>query len=87
MDKAEEERRVLLVLTDGMADDMQLCSDVTAVLMRRGIEVVVIGIRDDSAEAWAPVHKTITDLSDLPAALLSTIDPRANRKRGRRMAA
>jgi len=87
MDKADEERRILLVLTDGMADDMQLCADVTAVLIRRGIEVVVIGIQDDSAEAWAPVHRTIHNLGQLPAALLATIDPRAAKKRRLRLAA
>jgi hypothetical protein len=87
MDNADEERRVLLVLTDGMADDMQLCADVTAVLRRRGIEVVVIGIQDDSAESWAPVHRTIRNLNELPAALLATIDPRAAKKGKRKMAA
>lgn len=87
MDKATEKRRILLVLTDGDADNMQLCSDVTNVLIRRGIEVVVIGIQNDSAEGWAPVHRTIHHLSDLPAALLATIDPRAGKRRGRRFAA
>jgi hypothetical protein len=87
MDRADEERRILLVLTDGMADDMQLCADVTTVLMRRGIEVVVIGIQDDSAEAWAPVHRTIHNLGQLPSALLATIDPRAAKRRRLRLAA
>ena len=87
MDKAKEKRRILLVLTDGDADNAQLCADVTNVLIRRGIEVVVIGIQNDSAEGWAPVHRTIHNLSDLPAALLATIDPRAGKRRGRKLAA
>jgi hypothetical protein len=87
MDKATEKRRILLVLTDGDADNAQLCADVTNVLIRRGIEVVVIGIQNDSAEGWAPVHRTIHNLSDLPAALLATIDPRAGKRRGRKLAA
>ncbi len=86
MDEAEEERRILLVLTDGEADDVALCSDVVRVLGRRGIEVVVIGIKNDSGEAWAPVHRTIDDVGQIPAALLDTIDPRAQKK-ARRMAA
>lgn len=85
IENSPENRKILLVLTDGRADDMDLAREVSALLERRGIEVVVIGIGNDSVREWAPVSHVISDIRELPQALLSTIDPRAARKR--RMAA
>lgn len=85
IENSPEDRKILLVLTDGRADDMDLAAEVAALLVRRGIEVVVIGIGNDSVREWAPVSHVINDIRELPQALLSTIDPRAAKKR--RMAA
>lgn len=80
MDYDIHDRRILLVLTDGDADNMPLCKATAEILQRRGIEVVAIGIRQDSVEHWAPVSHVIQDISELPAALLATIDPRKVRR-------
>lgn len=81
LENATEDRKVLLVLTDGQADNMDLCRDVSEFYIRRGIEVVAIGIQNSSVERWAPVSHVINDIKELPKALLSTIDPRARRNR------
>lgn len=86
MDKAEQTRRIMVVLTDGGADDMDLCAEVSNLLISRGIEVVAIGIQSDTVREWAPVSHVIQDISGLPQALLSTIDPR-KAKQQRRAAA
>lgn len=86
MDESDEERKILVVGTDGSADRPELCAQVAAVLQRRGIEVVALGIQSDAVATWAPVYHVINDISELPKALLATIDPRAA-KRSRRIAA
>lgn len=83
MEDAEEDRKILLVLTDGSADDMPLCGEVSRILIKRGIEVVAIGICNDSVSQWAPVYHIIHDITQLPQALLATIDPRFAKKRMR----
>lgn len=80
LDHMTENRRILVVLTDGDADDMPLCSAVVPVLLRRGIEVVAIGIMKDSVKHWCPDHYVINDIAELPTALLSIIDPRGHKK-------
>jgi hypothetical protein len=81
IENAENNRKVLCVLTDGDADNMPLCREVAEFYIRRGIEVVAIGIKSDSVKHWAPVSYVINDIKELPAALLSTIDPRAIKRR------
>ena len=76
MDEADADRRVLLVLTDGDADDEDVAKGATRILLNRGIEVVAIGIQSPSVTRWAPVAHQIDDIASLPAALLATIDPR-----------
>jgi cobalamin biosynthesis protein CobT len=83
MEESDEERKVMLVLTDGTADDMQLCAAVSRLLIKRGIEVVAIGIKNDSVADWAPVHHVIHEISQLPQALMQTIDPRMAKKAAR----
>ncbi|MCH3696618.1 VWA domain-containing protein, partial [Campylobacter lari] len=68
MDKADQDRRIMVVLTDGGADDMDLCAEVSNLLIRRGIEVVAIGIKSDTVREWAPVSHVIQDIKDLPQA-------------------
>jgi nitric oxide reductase activation protein len=75
MEEATEDRKILLVLTDGDADKMELCEEVAAFYERRGIEVVAIGIKNASVEQWARVSHVINDIKDLPNALMATIDP------------
>lgn len=79
MDEASADRRVLLVLTDGDADDEQVAAGAARLLIGRGIEVVAIGINSPSVTRWAPVAHQINDIAELPAALLATIDPRQKR--------
>ena len=79
MDDADQERRVLLIITDGQADDVDLCASVAKLATRRGIEVIAIGIGCPAVSGWAPVYEVINDISKLPAALMATIDPRQNR--------
>jgi hypothetical protein len=86
MDEATQERRVMVVLTDGTADDRNLCAEVSNLLLRRGIEVVAIGIKCDAVAEWAPSYHIINEVSQLPQALLATIDPR-NAKQMKRKAA
>lgn len=80
LDAVPGKRRVLLVLTDGIADDNKLCADLIPVLERRNIEVVAIGIQCNSVKDWCPKSHVINDIAELPTALLSVIDPRANKK-------
>ena len=87
MERADQERRVMLVLTDGGADDAELCAAACQTMIRRGIEVVAIGIQCDAVANWAPVHHVIHDVTQLPQALLATIDPRASKGGQRRLAA
>ena len=81
MENSPEHRKILLVLTDGDADDMDLCHSVVEVYRRRGIEIVAIGIDSDGVAQWAPVYHVIRDVKELPQALLSTIDPRGPKKK------
>ena len=79
LDGVPGKRRVLLVLTDGVADDNKLCADLIPVFERRHIEVVAIGIQCESVKEWCPKSHVINDIAELPAALLAIIDPRANK--------
>jgi hypothetical protein len=79
-------RRILLVLTDGTADDTTLCKAVVPVIERRGTEVVAIGINMPNVREWCSNSYVINDVGQLPEALLKVIDPRANKK-PRRLAA
>lgn len=81
MENSPEQRKILLVLTDGDADDMDLCHSVVEVYRRRGIEIVAIGIDSDGVSEWAPIYHVIRDVKELPQALLSTIDPRGPKKK------
>ncbi len=80
LDASTAQRRVLLVLTDGDADDRELAECVVPLLNRRGIEVVAIGIQSDSVYTWCQNSHVINDIGQLPQALLETIDPRAQKK-------
>src|SRR3546814_12713056 len=44
LDDVAHKRRILMVMTDGIADNPKLCEDVITVLEARGVEVVAIGI-------------------------------------------
>ncbi|QAY80165.1 VWA domain-containing protein [Sphingosinicella sp. BN140058] len=81
-----EKRRVLLILTDGTADDVGLCKAMVPLIESRGTEVVAIGIMDDSVRSWCPNSFVINDISELPTALLSVIDPRAHKRALRKAA-
>ena len=81
IENSPEERKVLLVLTDGDADDMELCKSVVDVYLRRGIEIIAIGISSDTVKNWAPTYHVINDVAQLPQALLETIDPRGPKKK------
>ncbi|AXK43725.1 VWA domain-containing protein [Erythrobacter aureus] len=80
LEQSAAHRRVLLVLTDGDADDRELAQGVVPLLNRRGIEVVAIGIQSDSVQTWCQNSHVIHDIGQLPQALLQTIDPRAQKK-------
>lgn len=84
MDEAAADRRVLLVLTDGDADDEDVAAQAAALIQRRGIEVAGIGIRSPSIKRWIPDAHIIHNITELPAALLATIDPRQNKLNGAR---
>lgn len=86
LEDVADKRRILMVITDGMADDQALCQQVIDVLERRGIEVVAIGIKDSSVLNWCPNSHVINDISQLPQALLACIDPRAGKKSLRKAA-
>lgn len=86
LEDVPQKRRILLVMTDGQADDPALCQGVIAVLERRGVEVVAIGIKDDSVRKWCANSHVIQDLSELPQALLACIDPRGAKKALRKAA-
>ena len=80
LETVKADRLMLLVLTDGDADNAQLCATVAGLAERRGIEVAAIGIGSDSVAAWAPRYGIIDDIGKLPDALLAAIDPRGLRK-------
>lgn len=79
LEDVQQKRRVLVVMTDGQADNPSLCEQVIAVLLRRGIEVVGIGIQNRSITNWCPNSHVIDDISQLPTALLACIDPRGTK--------
>jgi hypothetical protein len=79
LEDVQQKRRVLVVMTDGQADNPSLCEQVIAVLQRRGIEVVGIGIQNRSITNWCPNSHVIDDISQLPNALLACIDPRGTK--------
>src|SRR3546814_19073924 len=66
-----------MVMTDGIADNPKLCDNVITVLEARGVEVVALGINNDSVRKWCRNSHVIDDISQLPQALLACIYPRA----------
>src|SRR3546814_2241051 len=79
LEDVANKRRILMVMTDGIADNPKLCEDVITVLEARGVEVVAIGINNDSVRKWCRNSHVIDDISQLPQALLACIDPRAGK--------
>jgi hypothetical protein len=86
LEDVTQKRRILLVMTDGDADNPKLCEAVIDLLERRGVEVVAIGINHDSVRKWCRNSHVIQDISQLPQALLACIDPRAGKKSVRKAA-
>src|SRR3546814_15977590 len=80
------QRRMLMVMTDGIADNPKLCEDVITVLAARGVEVVAIGINNDSVRKWCRNSHVIDAISQLPQALLACIDARAGKNSLRKAA-
>src|SRR3546814_10110756 len=70
LDDVAHKRRILMVMTDGIADNPKLCEDVITVLEARGVEGVAIGINNDSVRKWCRNSHVIEDISQLPQALL-----------------
>jgi cobaltochelatase CobT len=78
--KRREQRKVLMVLSDGMPSaygiDEHLCrhlSDTVKTIEKMGIEVVGIGIKDDSVKRFYPKNVVISDIEALPGVVMGQL--------------
>ncbi|MBU6461010.1 MAG: VWA domain-containing protein [Proteobacteria bacterium] len=68
----QPERRILLVMTDGVPDHGQLALSVIGDLEQAGIQVMGIGIQQD-ASRYFRLNRIIQDISDLPQAIFGML--------------
>jgi nitric oxide reductase activation protein len=69
-----EDRRIVIVLTDGLPDDPTVAHEAIAAAKRLGIEVYGLGIASQHLETLMPeTGVTIEGLSELPGALFGLV--------------
>lgn len=68
-----EERKMLIVVTDGEPDDMQMAKAMLERFAHSGVEVIGIGIDTTSVEHLFPVSTVIKSVSDLSGALFNLL--------------
>lgn len=68
-----EQRKIVIVLTDGDPDDRNSAIEVVKLFTRSGIEMVGIGIDCDAVIGLFPASEVINDVSQLTNALMATL--------------
>ena len=62
----KENRKIILIITDGTSDNTQASKDALAMALKLGFEVYGLGIRDESIASLLPrTSQTIKELPDL----------------------
>ena len=69
----QEERKIVIVMTDGQPDAVDATQKAVTRLSYRGIEVYGIGILDTSITGWLKESSVIKQIDELPAALISLL--------------
>jgi uncharacterized protein with von Willebrand factor type A (vWA) domain len=71
LQRCEHERKLLIVITDGGANNPAMVQEIIERCSGSGIEVIAIGIHVDIDPGLFPVSATIHKLEDLPNAVFS----------------
>ena len=65
----KEERKIIMVITDGEPDHQADTQDIISLCERSGIELVGVGIQTDSVERLFKSSVTVLDLASLKSSL------------------
>ena len=65
----QEERKIIMVITDGEPDHQADTQDIISLCERSGIELVGVGIQTDSVERLFKSSITVLDLASLRSSL------------------
>jgi cobaltochelatase CobT len=71
-----EQRKLLMVLTDGEPNNSAAAAAQIEILAAQGVDVCGIGINSDAGRAFFPRWQMITDVAQLPDAVLTTLRQR-----------
>lgn len=74
-----EERKMLIVVTDGQPDDVSQVKELVSRFVASGIEVIGIGINDSHVKDLFPNWKVIRHVSQLAGALFTTLKEKLKR--------
>lgn len=66
-------RKILIVISDGGADDPARARDAHDLIVAKGCSVVAIGIETDQIRHWSDNYEVIDDVDELPTALTSLV--------------
>lgn len=66
-------RKILIVISDGGADDPARARDAHDLIVAKGCSVVAIGIETDQIKHWSDNYEVINDVDELPTALTSLV--------------
>ena len=70
----KEQRRMILVITDGMPDNKLAANNALEVAQKLGLEVYGLGIRDEHITHLLPhTSKVVNDLPDLVPAMFAML--------------
>ena len=82
----QEERKVLLVITDGEPNDRNTARDVIQRYLNSGIEAIGLGIELPMIEELFPTSQIIRNVQQLPKALFRLLEQALTRHRACRTA-
>lgn len=68
-----EDRRIVIVLTDGAPNDPRMCQRLINQMTRYGIEVIGVGIETMAVDGLFPTSAVINDVRELPGTLFNLI--------------
>jgi Mg-chelatase subunit ChlD len=75
MANVREERKVILLITDGKPSDMKKTKDVLAFIRHKqpDVEIMGIGIEVEDIKNWLPHSKVLRDIESLPQVVLGLV--------------
>lgn len=69
----KEDRKILLIVTDGQPNNEESVKELLKTVLPAGIEVMALGIREQSVKRLFPVAESINDISQLSNALFQMV--------------